>query len=910
MSANRDQEEEIFDAARELAAHERAAYLANVCGQDADLRQRIEGMLAADADAGEFFKTHDAPVPTVILAEASPSPSIEKAGDKIGRYKLLQQIGEGGCGVVYMAEQEEPVRRRVALKVIKIGMDTKQVIARFEAERQALALMDHPNIAKVLDAGATETGRPYFVMELVRGIKITDFCDENKLSTADRLKLFIQVCQAIQHAHQKGVIHRDIKPSNILVTINDGVPVPKVIDFGIAKATAGRLTDQTLFTAFEQFIGTPAYMSPEQAVMTSLDIDTRSDIYSLGVLLYELLTGKTPFDAKELMAAGLDEMRRTIREQEPPRPSARLSTMAADALTTTANEHHTDAPKLVRALRGDLDWIVMKCLEKDRTRRYDTANGLAADITRHLNFEPVLARPPSTADGVKKFVRRNKGVVLAAAMLLLVLCAGIVGTGWGLVRAQRARQREAQRADGERQAKREALAAAEAERKAKETAVAREAETQAVLDFVENKVFAAARPEGQDGGLGQDVMLRRAIEAALPFVDQGLTNQPLIEARLRMTVGWSFWCLGDAKIATEQFQAARLLYTQHRGSNHPDTLRSMYNLALGYDDLGRHAESLKLHEETLALQKEILGPDHPDTLQSMLSVAFRYGTAKRYDEAIQLGLEVLDLRIKMLGPDHLDTLTSKMVLARSYGMAGRNAEAIHLLEEILLHKAKLGPRHPNTLRSMRNLAWCYAKAGRETDALKLREEVLPLVQSSLGFDHRETLESMIALAASYAFAGREAEAIKLREEALGIFKTKLGPTNADSLDNVRRLAELLTHSKDPKLRNPTRVVDLAKELAEANPGDGALWHSLGVAHYRASNWKSAVDALDTSMELRKGGDAFGWLYLAMAHWQLGNKDEARLRYAGSFFQPRTRSSESLTRLRSEAAELLGVTEKK
>src|SRR4051812_24016775 len=291
----------------------------------------------------------------------------EKAGDSIGRYKLLQMIGEGGCGMVYMAEQEEPVRRRVALKVIKLGMDTKQVIARFEAERQALAMMDHPNIAKVLDAGSTEKGRPFFVMELVRGIKITDYCDQHKLATPERLELFIQVCHAIQHAHQKGIIHRDIKPSNILVTLHDGIPIPKVIDFGIAKATDQRLTDKTLFTQFEQFIGTPAYMSPEQAEMSGLDIDTRSDIYSLGVLLYELLTGKTPFDAKALMESGLEGMRRTIREREPERPSTRLTGMTQGDLATTAQQHRADPPKLVSLIRGDLDWIVMKTLEKDRT---------------------------------------------------------------------------------------------------------------------------------------------------------------------------------------------------------------------------------------------------------------------------------------------------------------------------------------------------------------------------------------------------------------------------------------------------------------------------------------------------------------------------------------------------------------
>jgi len=427
MNLRQDNEEAIFDEARRIADPAgRAAFLNRSCNGDAALRERLAELLNLEPQAENFFSGVVENISAGSLAEISSEAATvldEQIGTVIGRYKLLEKIGEGGCGVVYMAEQQKPVRRRVALKIIKLGMDTKSVIARFEAERQALAMMEHPNIARVLDAGATDKGRPFFVMELVRGFKITEYCDKNNLPMPQRLGLFIQVCQAIQHAHQKGLIHRDIKPSNILVTLHDGVPVPKVIDFGIAKAIDEPLTDKTLFTSYAQLIGTPAYMSPEQAEMSGLDIDTRSDVYSLGVLLYELLTGKTPFDGQELVKSGVDNLRRTLREQEPARPSAMVTTMLGSELLATAERRRSEPVKLITALSGDLDWIVMKALEKDRQRRYQTANGMAMEVQRYLANEPVLARPPGRVYRFQKLVRRNKiifaaGTAIAAALII------------------------------------------------------------------------------------------------------------------------------------------------------------------------------------------------------------------------------------------------------------------------------------------------------------------------------------------------------------------------------------------------------------------------------------------------------------------------------------------------------------
>jgi len=427
MSNNCKSEVELFTEAINLPAEERISFLDRECAGNQDLRRRIEKLLRDHDRAGEFM---EASLPGSINKLRTKISAGEKPGDRIGRYTLLQQIGEGGCGIVFLAEQQEPVRRRVALKVIKPGMDTKSVIARFEVERQALALMDHSSITRVFDAGATENGRPYFVMELVDGVKITDYCDQHALPTNHRLELFVQVCLAIQHAHQKGIVHRDIKPSNVLVTTGpDGKPVPKVIDFGIAKAIGGqRLTEKTIFTAAELVIGTPAYMSPEQAALQTTDVDTRTDIYSLGILLYELLTGTTPFDTRELLKAGLDELRRVIREQEPARPSTRLSTMVTAARASFATHHGVEAPGLIREMRGELDWIVMKALEKDRARRYATANGLAMDIQRYLAGEVVLARPPSAGYKLQKLFKRNRLLFIGLGLIFLLLIIALTVT--------------------------------------------------------------------------------------------------------------------------------------------------------------------------------------------------------------------------------------------------------------------------------------------------------------------------------------------------------------------------------------------------------------------------------------------------------------------------------------------------
>lgn len=716
------------------------------------------------------------------------------AGKVIGPYRLLQKIGEGGMGEVWLAEQQKPIHRRVALKLIKAGMDTKQVIARFESERQALAMMDHPAIAKVFDAGETEDGRPYFVMEYVQGISITAHCDQNRLTTLERLELFRHICEGVQHAHQKAVIHRDLKPSNILIAIQDGVAVPKIIDFGLAKATAQSLTEKTMFTEFGVMLGTPEYMSPEQVEISAQNIDTRTDVYSLGTILYELLVGALPFDPKELRRAGYDEIRRKIREVDPPKPSTKLGSMG-DASTIQAQRRRTEHPALIRQIKGDLDWITMKALEKDRTRRYGSPAEMAADIERYLRHLPVAARPPSSAYKTMKFVRRHRIGVGVAAALAILLIAFSVTTAIQARRIARERDRANQEAEAANQ----------------------------VSDFLTG-LFTVSDPSE---ARGNSVTAREILDKGADKIGRELQGQPAIQGRLMSTIGSVYVSLGLFDPAQVLLEKAVNILTGALGPDHPEVAMALTRLGHVAYSSGDFVKAKACYSQALQIREKSLGPESRDAASSLNNLGNLNWTQGNYAEARRLVERSLAIYEKILGPEHENVTNALNSLGAINYREGDIRKAGEMWERTLAIREKtLGPDHPLIAHSLNNLALTHLSRRDAKNAVPLLERAVRIQEKVLGPKHPDLASGLSNLADAVYGSGDVAKAKACLSRAIAIMEDS-SPGNPELARFFDQLAYILREQKDVRGAQNLYERSLALRLKALGPKHPEVGQSLG-----------------------------------------------------------------------------------
>jgi serine/threonine protein kinase/Tfp pilus assembly protein PilF len=731
----------------------------NLTSSKAELRSDSAALPSIDADATR--NTLSTPIPGISPAEsAAPEPK------SIGTYRLVRKLGEGGMGQVWLAEQTAPVKRQVALKLIKGGMYDSAVIERFESERQSLAVMNHPAIAKVFDAGSTKDGQPYFVMEFVDGPPITRYCDIQKLKIRERLELFIKVCEGVQHAHQKAIIHRDLKPSNVLVSEVDGKPVPRIIDFGIAKAISSQPSaEQTMFTQAGALMGTPGFMSPEQADPSVLDVDTRTDVYSLGVLLYVLLTGMLPFDSEREKKKPIDELLRQLREEDPPSPSAKINA-EKETGTAAAERRGTEAKQLTKVLRGDLDWITMKAVEKDRARRYGTPSELAADLERYLENRPVVARPASAAYRMEKYVGRHRVGVSAAAGLALLLAGFMVTQAVELRRIRQERDRatlERDRANRERD------------------------RATRITDFMTG-MFQVSDPSQ---ARGNNVTAREILDKASKQIDPGLSKDPELQAQMMFTMGNVYEKLGLTAPAQSLLTHSADIRSRVLGPEHPETLRSRNDLGVVLLDEGRFADAEKSYRETLEIRRRVLGPEHPDTLQSMNNLGIVLVTEGHFAEAEKLLRALLEIKTRVLGPEHPDTLNTMVNLAQPLYAQGRLAEAEKLYGQSLeIRRRTQGPDAPDTLASMSNLANVLDDEGHHTEAEKMMRDSLEIRTRVLGPEHRDTLMSMHNLGDILYEEGRYDEAEKVLRQTRDTSRRVLGPEYPDTAASTYSLGSI------------------------------------------------------------------------------------------------------------------------